>query len=167
MRGEAGLQADLNALAIPFEHHEHDAVYTVAESRGVKDAIPGEHTKNLFLKDAGGAFWLVTVPADMRVNLKALPQAIGCRRVSFGKPEDMDRLLGLTPGSVTPLGAINAAPGSITVVLDRSLTEAERINVHPFRNTATIGLSGADCLRLLEHWGHAPLVADIPAQETR
>ena len=167
MRGEAGLRADLNALAITFEHHEHDAVYTVAESRGVKDAIPGEHTKNLFLKDAGGAFWLVTVPAEMRVDLKALPQAIGCKRVSFGKPEDMDRLLGLTPGSVTPLGAINAAPGSITVVLDRSLAEAERINVHPLRNTATIGLSGADCLRLLEHWGHAPLVADIPAQETR
>ena len=87
--------------------------------------------------------------------------------MSFGKPEDMDRLLGLTPGSVTPLGAINCAPGSITVVLDRSLAEAERINVHPLRNTATIGLSGADCLRLLEHWGHAPLVADIPAQETR
>ena len=167
MRGEAGLRGDLNALAIPFEHHEHEAVFTVAESRGVKDAIHGEHTKNLFLKDAGGAFWLVTVPADMRVNLKALPQAIGCRRVSFGKPEDMDRLLGLTPGSVTPLGAINAAPGSITVVVDRSLAEAERINIHPLRNTATIGLSGAGCLRLLEHLGHAPLVADIPAQETR
>lgn len=167
MRGEAGLRGDLNALAIPFEHYEHDAVFTVAESRGVKDAVPGEHTKNLFLKDAGGAFWLVTVPADMRVDLKALPQAIGCKRVSFGKPDDMDRLLGLTPGSVTPLGAINAAPGSITVVLDRTLAEADRINVHPLRNTATIGLSGADCLRLLEHWGHAPLVADIPAQETR
>ncbi|MCA0978561.1 prolyl-tRNA synthetase associated domain-containing protein [Qipengyuania flava] len=166
MRGEVGLRADLNALAIPFEHYEHDAVFTVAESRGVKNAIPGEHTKNLFLKDAGGAFWLVTVPADMRVDLKALPQAIDCKRVSFGKPEDMDRLLGLTPGSVTPLGAINAAPGSITVVLDQTLAEADRINVHPLRNTATIGLSGADCLRLLEHWGHAPLVADIPAQET-
>ncbi|MFK4003204.1 prolyl-tRNA synthetase associated domain-containing protein [Qipengyuania sp. NPDC077563] len=167
MRGEAGLRADLNALAIPFEHHDHEAVFTVAESRGVKNAIPGEHTKNLFLKDAGGAFWLVTVPAEMRVDLKALPRAIGCKRVSFGKPEDMDRLLVLTPGSVTPLGAINAAPGSITVVLDRTLAEADRINVHPLRNTATIGLSGADCLRLLEHWGHAPLVADIPAQETR
>lgn len=75
-------------------------------------------------------------------------------------------MLGLTPGSVTPLGAINAEPGSIAVVLDRTLAAAERINVHPLRNTATIGLSGADTLRLLEHWGHAPRIADIPAQET-
>ena len=166
-RGEAGLRADLEALAIPFEHHEHEAVFTVEESRGVKEAIPGAHSKNLFLKDAGGTFWLVTVPAEMRVDLKALPAAIGCKRVSFGKPDDMERLLGLTPGSVTPLGAIHAEPGSISVVLDRSLAEAERINVHPLRNTATIGLSGADCLRLIEHWGHAQQIADIPAQDTK
>ena len=159
------MREDLEALAIPFEQYEHEAVSTVEESHGVKDAIPGAQTKNLFLKDTGGAFWLVTVPAEMRVNLKALPAAIGCKRVSFGKPDDMERLLGLTPGSVTPLGAINAEPGSISMILDRSLSEADRINVHPLRNTATIGLSGADCLRLLEHWGHAPLVADIPAQE--
>lgn len=160
------MQGDLRALAIPFEHHEHEAVFTVEESRGVKEAIPGEHTKNLFLKDAGGAFWLVTVPAEMRVDLKALPAAIECKRVSFGKPDDMERLLGLTPGSVTPLGAINAEPGSIAVVLDRTLAEADRINVHPLRNTATIGLSGADLLRLIEHWGHAPRIADIPAQDS-
>ncbi|GAB5351681.1 prolyl-tRNA synthetase associated domain-containing protein [Qipengyuania sp. 483] len=159
------MREDLEALVIPFEQYEHEAVFTVAESYGVKDAIPGAHTKNLFLKDTSGAFLLVTVPADMRVNLKALPAAIGCRRVSFGKPDDMERLVGLTPGSVTPLGAINAEPGSISIILDRALAEADRINVHPLRNTATIGLSGADCLRLLEHWGHAPLVADIPAQE--
>ncbi|EDL49501.1 prolyl-tRNA synthetase associated domain-containing protein [Erythrobacter sp. SD-21] len=164
-RGEAGLRADLKALAIPFEHHEHEAVFTVEESRGVKEAIPGAHTKNLFLKDVGGVFWLVTVPAEMGVDLKALPEAIGCKRVSFGKPHDMERLLGLTPGSVTPLGAIHAEPGNITVVLDRSLAEADRINVHPLRNTATIGLSGADTLRLIEHWGHAPVIADIPAQD--
>ncbi len=159
------MRADLRALAIPFDHHEHEAVFTVEESRGIKASIPGEHTKNLFLKDAGGAFWLVTVPAEMRVDLKALPQAIGCKRVSFGKPDDMAHLLGLTPGSVTPLGAIDAEPGSIAVVLDRALAQADRINVHPLRNTATIGLSGADCLRLLEHWGHAPCVAEIPAQD--
>ncbi|KAB2853430.1 MAG: prolyl-tRNA synthetase associated domain-containing protein, partial [Sphingopyxis terrae] len=146
MRGEAGLLADLDALAIPFTAHEHVAVFTVAESDTVNAAIPGAHTKNLFLKDAGGAFWLVTVPGEARVDLKALPAAIGCKRVSFGKADDMQRLLGIAPGSVTPLAAINAAPGSITVVLDAGLAAAERVNVHPLRNTGTIGLAGATIL---------------------
>ena len=164
-RGEEGLLADLAALAIPFTAYEHIAVFTVEESRKVDADIPGAHTKNLFLKDKAGDFWLVTVPAEARVDLKALPQAIGCKRVSLGKPEDLMRLLGLTPGSVTPLAMINAAPGSIAVVLDAGLAQAPRVNVHPLRNTATVGLSGAHILDLLAHWGHEPRVAEIPVQE--
>ena len=162
MRGEDGLNADLAALNIAHEVHEHQAVFTVEESRDIKADIPGEHTKNLFLKDAKGAFWLVTVPSELPVDLKALPQAIGCKRVSFGKAEDMERLIGLQPGSVTPLAMINASPGSVTCVLDAALAEAERVNVHPLRNTATVGLSGSDILRLVERWGHEPVVAKIP-----
>ncbi|MEZ5680655.1 MAG: prolyl-tRNA synthetase associated domain-containing protein [Erythrobacter sp.] len=164
-RGEEGLLADLASLAIPFSAHEHVAVFTVEESRKVDADIPGAHTKNLFLKDAGGDFWLVTVPARARVDLKALPAAIGCKRVSFGKADDMERLLGIAPGSVTPLAMINARPYSVSVVLDASLAKAERVNVHPLRNTATLGLSGAHILDLLTHWGHEPRVAEIPVQE--
>ena len=164
MRGEAGLLADLESLAIPFAAHEHAAVFTVAESSALHAEIHGAHTKNLFLKDIAGAFWLVTVPAEARVDLKALPQAIGCKRVSFAKAEDMERLLGITPGSVTPLAMVNATPGSVTVAIDSALAGAERVNVHPLRNTGTLGLAGADVLRLLQHWGHAPVVADIPTQ---
>ena len=164
-RGEEGLLADLASLAIPFASLEHIAVFTVEESRKVDADIPGAHTKNLFLKDAGGSFWLVTVPAQARVDLKALPSAIGCKRVSFGKANDMERLLGIAPGSVTPLAMINAEPGSISAVLDASLADARRVNVHPLRNTATLGLSGAHILDLLTHWGHEPRVAEIPVQE--
>lgn len=165
MRGEAGLRADLAALGIPFASHEHEAVFTVEQSRAIDRDIPGAHTKNLFLKDAGGTFWLVTVPAEARVDLKALPAAVGCKRVSFGKAEDMERLLGIMPGSVTPLAMINAARGSVTVVIDQDLAAADRINVHPLRNTGTLGLAGSDVLRLLRHWGHEPRAARIPAIE--
>ena len=169
-RGEAGLFADLAALSIPFEVQEHRAVFTVAESSQLDARIPGAHSKNLFLKDAGGVFWLVTVPAEARVDLKTLPAAMlrqaqherPMKRVSFAKAEDMERLLGISPGSVTPLAMINAEPASVRVVLEEGLAAATRVNVHPLRNTATIGLAGADLLRLLRHWGHAPQVAGIP-----
>jgi len=167
MRGEAGLRSDLETLAIPFVEHEHAALFTVADSEQLYGVMAGAHTKNLFLKDAGGAYWLVTVPSDARVDLKALPAAIGSKRVSFGKAEDMERLLGISPGSVTPMAAINAPPDSITVVLDAALAPAGQVNVHPLRNTATLGISGAAILDLLRHWGHSPLVASIPMQEVQ
>jgi len=166
MRGEESLLADLAALSIAYEGHEHRAVFTVDESRDLNAQIPGNDTKNLFLKDAGGHFWLLTVPAEARVDLKALPQAIGCKRVSFGKPEDMARLLDISPGSVTPLAMINAVVGSVTCILDSSLAVADRVNVHPLRNTATFGLPGSDILRLIAHWGHEPRTAAIPTKDS-
>lgn len=165
MTSEERLYADLAALGIEYAAHEHIAVFTVEESRQVDAEIPGAHTKNLFLKDAAGAFWLVTVPAEARVDLKALPQAIGCKRVSFSKADDMERLIGISPGSVTPLAMINAVPGSVTVVVDAGLAAAERVNVHPLRNTGTLGLKGADILRALKHWGHEPVIAAVPQQD--
>ena len=162
---ETKLYADLQALDIPYDVVEHPAVFTVEESQAVDGDIPGAHTKNLFLKDAGGRFWLVTVPAALRADLKALPAVMGAKRVSFGKGEDMERLIGVTPGSVTPLGAIADAAGAVTIVLDAALAAADRVNCHPLRNTATIGLSGADLVRALTHWGHPPVIIDVPAQD--
>ena len=159
---ETRLYADLAALGIAAQAHEHAAVFTVEESLEIHAAVPGAHTKNLFLKDAGGAFWLVTVEHSLRVDLKALAGVIGAKKLSFGKAEDMEALLGVSPGSVTPLAAINDAGACVKVVLDAGLVEAVRVNVHPLRNTATIGLSGADLQRALAVWGHPPLIAAIP-----
>ena len=109
---------DLQALGITWSALEHEAVFTVEESEAIHAALPGAHTKNLFLKDSGGAFYLVTVDHAMRVDLKALAPVIGAKKLSFGKAEDMAALLDVTPGSVTPLAAINDAAGKVRVVLD-------------------------------------------------
>lgn len=159
---EDRLFADLNLLGIDWHLVEHQAVFTVAESAQVDGDIPGAHTKNLFLKDGAGQFWLVTVPAHVRVDIKRLPAILGSKKLSFGKAEDMQRLLGIAPGSVTPLAAINDLNGAVRVVLDERFLGAERINIHPLRNTASLGVAFADLVKLLAHWGHQPTVVTIP-----
>jgi len=156
------LRAALGDLGIAWEGMEHAAVFTVEESLGVHAAMPGLHTKNLFLKDAGGQFWLVTVEHNRRVDLKALAGVIGAKKLSFGKAEDMEALLGITPGAVTPLAVLNDTGGRVKVVVDAELALADRVNVHPLRNTATIAMSGADMLRALGAWGHPAAVSRIP-----
>jgi Ala-tRNA(Pro) deacylase len=159
---EARLYADLEALGIGWTALEHEAVFTVEESEAIHAALPGAHTKNLFLKDSGGAFYLATVDHAVRVDLKALAPVIGAKKLSFGKAEDMEALLGVTPGAVTPLTAINDGAGKVQVVLDERLAGANAVHVHPLRNTATIGLTGADLIRALTHWGHPPQIVAIP-----
>lgn len=163
MHDEHSLLKLLDELGIAYQNLLHAAVFTVEESESLHRTIPGTHTKNLFLKDKTGRFWLVTVEAHARVDLKALPAAIGAAKLSFGKAEDMERLLGVTPGAVTPLAAINDGGGIVTVVLDPAIAGAERANVHPLRNTATLGLAGADLVAALAAWGHAPMIVAIPS----
>lgn len=153
----------LAAAGIAWTLHEHEPVFTVEASEHLHRTIAGMHTKNLFLKDSGGQFWIVTAPHDARVDLKALPGAIGSKKISFGKAEDMERLLGVSPGSVTPLAAIGDTGGAVKVVIDARLAAAECVNVHPLRNTATIGLSGAELVRFLTSMGHVPLIVLVPA----
>jgi Ala-tRNA(Pro) deacylase len=162
MSAEARLYADLEAAGIAYRVHEHPAVFTVEESAAIKTDIDCLHTKNLFLKDAGGAFFLLTVPAEARIDLKRVHKLLACRRLSFGKPHEMEALIGVTPGSVTPLAMINAHGGAITLVLDEALAVDEPVGVHPLRNTATITIAGADILAAVKRWGHDPRVLDLP-----
>jgi Ala-tRNA(Pro) deacylase len=161
---EASLLAALDTAGIGWTLHEHEAVFTVEASARLHGEIAGAHTKNLFLKDAGGQFWLVSAPHDAGIDLKALPAAIGSKKVSFGKAEDMERLLGVSPGSVTPLAAINDRAFAVKVVIDQRLAAADWVNVHPLRNTATLGLSGANLVAFLCGLDHAPVVATLPAR---
>ena len=165
MTTEVDMLAALGGLGVAWTLTEHAAVFTVEESAQLHQDIAGAHTKNLFLKDAGGQFWLVTAPHEARVDLKALPVVIGSRKLSFGKAYDMERLLGIAPGSVTPLAAYNDSQCAVQVVLDSRLTGQACVNVHPLRNTATLGVSSLGLLTALAAWGHRAIVVDLPAPQ--
>ena len=145
--------------------HDHPAVFRVEEGLELKAALPGAHTKNLFLKDKKGRLWLISARQDTEIDLKRLHRVIGSDRLSFGSAELMVETLGVTPGSVTAFALINDTDKRLTFVVDRRLWEAERVNFHPLTNTATTGVDQAGFRRFLEAIGIAPLVVDFAALE--
>ena len=75
--------------------------------------------------------------------------------------------LGVLPGAVTPMAAINDGSGAVQVVLDRDLLAGPPVNVHPLVNSMTTTLAPADLLKFLEACGHPPQVLDLtPALKT-
>ena len=160
----ADLDATFAALGIATTTHEHAAVFTVAESRGVKDAMPGGHTKNLFVKDKKGRLFLVTAEAERAIDLKRLHETVGgTGRLSFGSAELLREVWGVEPGSVTPLGALNDRAGRVTVVLDAELMRHDPVNVHPLVNTATVAIAPDDLVAFLRATGHEPVIVALPA----
>lgn len=159
------LLARLAALGIEARTVTHPPVFTVEESKQLRPDLPGGHSKNLFLQPSkgDGPFLLAVLEEDRRVSVNALVRALGGPRMSFGGAEALMAQLGVEPGSVTPFGLVNAAPGAVRPVFDRGLMEGhEWVNFHPLSNTMTTAIRPADLLRFLRALGHAPVLFDPP-----
>jgi Ala-tRNA(Pro) deacylase len=156
------LMARLEGLGIAVTTVEHDPVFTVEEARGLRGAIAGAHTKNLFLKDKKDALFLVVAPEDAAIELKHLHHRIGASgRLSFGRAELLMETLGVAPGAVTAFAAINDTAGRVTVVLDKALLADGRVNCHPLVNTATTTIAADDLLAFLRATGHEPAILAV------
>jgi Ala-tRNA(Pro) deacylase len=155
------LDSRLAALGIQTTTVEHEPVFTVEQSAGLRARLPGAHTKSLFLTDPNGRMVLVVAKDDTRVDLKALAKRLAAGRFSFGKPERLEAVLGVSPGSVTPFALMNASAADVAVVVDRAILEYDEVNCHPLENTATTRLATADLIRFIEACGHEPLIASL------
>ena len=163
-RTRAELMAYLDDLGIETKTVDHPPLYTVEQSQALRGEIAGAHTKNLFVKDKKGRYFLLTVGEEAEVDLKSVHQTIGASgRVSFGKPEALMDLLGVQPGAVTALGVINDVGGLVTLVLDAALMQNEIVNCHPLTNEATTTIASRDLIRFAEATGHVPLVLNLDA----
>ena len=162
-KSRAGLFAYLDRLSLVHKTVEHEAVFTVEESRGLKADLPGGHSKNLFLKDKKGALFLAVAHAETRVDLVALGKALGARgRLSFGKPALMTATLGVMPGSVTPFALVNETARVLAhVVIDKGLMGFETVWFHPLENTASTAISPVDLVRFVESCGFEPHLLDL------
>jgi len=150
-------------LGISHSTVEHPPMFTVEDGRDWHDKIPGLHCKNLFIKDKKGNIWLVVMPGDKRADLNRLEKQLGAPRFSFGKPEVLLEVLGLTPGSVTPFGLMNDTHKRVTVVLDSDLLKSEEVNFHPLHNAASTTIASADLVKFIEALGYTPIIKDCGA----
>jgi Ala-tRNA(Pro) deacylase len=144
--------------------HDHPAVFRVEEGLELKAALPGAHTKNLFLKNKKkGRLWLISARQDTVIDLKRAPALIGSDRLSFGNETLMWETLGVRPGSVTALGLINDTDRRVSFVLDQALWDADIVNFHPLTNTATTALDQAAFRKALALMEREPVVVDFSA----
>jgi len=147
--------AALQALDIAYQVFEHPAVNTAEDAAVFWRSIPAVPVKNLFLRNKkGDRHYLVILGIEKQADLRQLVRVIGDDRLSFGSPERLQKYLGVTPGSVSPLGLIHDTTHAVRVIVDSDLRAAERLIVHPNDNTASLTISGTDFVRFLEERGN-------------
>ena len=145
---------------------EHPAVHTIDEALIHVPPMPGLMVKNLFVRDEKGRrHMLVIVPFDKRVDLAALGRLLPASKLSMASPERLLRHLGITPGAVSLFALLHDSAQAVELVLDQAAWDADAVQAHPLRNTATVALSHASLIRFLAHTGHVPRIVNVPAAD--
>lgn len=135
----------LNALDIPFQRADHPHADTMEVCKEIDEALQVRICKNLFLTNRQKTkFYLLLMPADKPFQTKNLSKQLGTARLSFGSAEDMERLLNVTPGSVSILGLMYDTEKLVQLVVDEDVLKEEFFGCHPCINTSSLRMKTAD-----------------------
>ena len=151
----------LTNCGVDYEVTEHEAVFNMEELKAVELPYPEADAKNLFVRDDKKRnYYLITVKGDKRVDLKQFRKDQGTRKLSFASADDLMRIMKLIPGAVTPLGLLNDEEQKVTLFLDEDFNGG-LVGVHPNDNTATVWITAAELIRVIEEHGNKVNVVKI------
>lgn len=159
----------LDGLKVNYKTLKHPAAFTIEECEKVRDIINAPVFKNLFLTNKQQTkFYLLLLPGEKVFKTKYLSAQINSARLSFADENHMRQLLGVTPGSVTPLGLIQDKECIVNLLLDSELKNYPVFACHPCTNTASVVMSLEDLIsRVIPATGHEFQWVTLPnPQET-
>lgn len=146
-----------------FPRFTHDAAYTCAQFDALTLNLSGARNKNLLLQDKKGRrHLLVVTPPEHQVDLAALSEQLGVKKLGFASEARLRKYLGVERGSVSILALINDVAQHVELIVDESIWQAEAIQAHPLINTETVIIEAQSLQRFLSLTGHKPTVMKVP-----
>ena len=156
----------LDSLGVKYQRVDHEAAMTMEAceeidrtlSEGVDSGVA--ICKNLFLCNRQETdFYLLLMPGDKPFKTKYLSAQIGSSRLSFAKPEYMERYLDITPGSVSVMGLMNDKDNKVRLLIDENVLQQEYFACHPCINTSSLRFRTADLVeKVIPAFGHEPVI---------
>lgn len=132
----------LDSLGLNYYRVDHEHADTIEMCEEVEKLLGCKICKNLFLTNRQQTeFYLLIMPGEKPFKTKLLSKQIGSARLSFASPEQMERYLDITPGSVSVLGLMNDREKKVHLLVDRDLLQEENFGCHPCLNTSSLRFS--------------------------
>lgn len=135
----------LDKLGVAYERVDHEAAMTMEVCQEIDKVLQATICKNLFLCNRQETeFYLLMIPDTKVFHTKDLSAQINSSRLSFAKPEYMEKFLDITPGSVSVLGLMNDTENHVQLLIDEDVLKGEFIGCHPCINTSSIRFHTSD-----------------------
>ncbi len=155
----------LDKLDIPYARMDHPCAMTMEECQRLEQVLNAPICKNLLLCNRQKTqFYLLMLPGDKQFQTSILSGQIGSSRLSFAGPEEMERLLDITPGSLSVLGLMNDPEHRVTLLIDQDVLKQPYFGCHPCINTSTLRISTLDLTeKLLPAMGRSIRIVVLPS----
>ena len=159
----------LDKLGVQYQRIDHEAAMTMEACEEIDRAL-GDNTticKNLFLCNRQETdFYLLLMPGDKPFKTKNLSAQIHSARLSFAKPEYMEKYLDITPGSVSVLGLMNDSEKKVQLLIDEDVMKEPYFGCHPCINTSSLKFTTEDLMqKIIPALEHEPVTVTLPAPE--
>ena len=155
--------ARLDAMGIRYQSMEHAPAMTIGDCLENDKALGGVTAKNYFLTTKNQKnFFLCLVRPEARFRTSDISKQVNSSRLSFGTEEQMQALLRVHPGSVSPMGLMFDPENRVRLLVDAGLAQVEKIAFHPCDNTQTLVMDTRDFFDVfLPAAGHEPTFVEI------
>lgn len=159
----------LDKLGLQYQRIDHEAAMTMEACEEIDRAL-GDNTticKNLFLCNRQETdFYLLLMPGDKPFKTKDLSAQIHSARLSFAKPEYMEKYLDITPGSVSVLGLMNDSEKKVQLLIDEDVMKEPYFGCHPCINTSSLKFTTEDLMqKIIPALEHEPITVTLPTPE--
>ncbi len=155
MKQEELIFAVLDDLNISYEMINHPAAFTVTELKSYCE-FDASICKNLFLYDKReDKHYLVVMLEEKKAHSNTIRKQVKAASLVFGEEPKLLELLGVTPGSISPLGLIHDQNKALTVLIDKDLPNHSRLGFHPNINTSTVIISYSDFEKFIKWCGNS------------
>ena len=159
----------LDSLGVEYQRIDHEAAMTMEACEEIDRTLSeGEENgvaicKNLFLCNRQATdFYLLLIPGDKPFKTKYLSAQIGSSRLSFAKPEYMEKYLDITPGSVSIMGLMNDHEKKVQLLIDEDVLKDEYFGCHPCINTSSLKIRTKDLVeKIIPAMGHEPKIVKL------
>ena len=157
----------LDQLGISYKRIDHAPAMTMEDCQEIDEALQATVCKNLFLCNRQEtAFYLLMIPDTKTFHTKDLSAQIGSARLSFAKPEYMEKYLDITPGSVSVMGLMNDTEGKVQLLIDEDVMKDPYFGCHPCINTSSLKIRTSDLIaKIIPALKHAPKMVKLPGAE--
>lgn len=137
----------LTAAGVAFSVHTYDHD-PAAKSFGMEAVealgLPADQMFKTLLVDTGAGLAVGVVPVSGQLDLKAMAQALGVKKVEMSNPRIAERTTGYVVGGISPIGQKRSLPA----VLDETAELFDVVYVSGGRRGLDIGVAPADLVRV-------------------